>query len=159
MPTIIVVFQVTRKSLDAAGCTGEPLLVIARNRVFLCILHCCMAFGRLFMAFLEAQVGNHPLEVAGGGYKKPVWRVVWGAERTGPGGPVLGLGADGSAACMRRGGPTVASGCGALIIATHCVLAPSGCATPFVPTCYCCVSGTLLRGVGVALFVVTRRGL
>ena len=55
----------TRKSLDAAGCTGDPLLVIARNRVFLCILHCCMAFGRLFVAFLEAQVGNHPPEVAG----------------------------------------------------------------------------------------------
>ena len=32
-------YQVTRKSLDAAGCTGEPLLVIARNRLFLCILH------------------------------------------------------------------------------------------------------------------------
>ena len=42
-------YQVTRKSLD-----GEPLLVIARNRVFLCILHCCMAIGRLFVAFLEA---------------------------------------------------------------------------------------------------------
>ena len=55
----------TRKSLDAAGCTGEPLLVIARNLVFLCILHCCMAFGRLFVAFLEARVGNHPPEVAG----------------------------------------------------------------------------------------------
>ena len=58
-------YRVTGKILDAAGCTGEPLLVIARNRVFLCILHCCMAFGRLFVAFLEAQVGNHPLEVAG----------------------------------------------------------------------------------------------
>ena len=33
-------YLVTRKSLDAAGCTGEPLLVIARNRVLLCILHC-----------------------------------------------------------------------------------------------------------------------
>ena len=33
-------YQLTRTSLDAAGCTGEPLLVIARNRVFLCILHC-----------------------------------------------------------------------------------------------------------------------
>ena len=43
----------------------RALLVIARNRVFLCILHCCMAFGRLFVAFLEAQVGNHPPEVAG----------------------------------------------------------------------------------------------
>ena len=58
-------YQVTRKNLDAAGCTGEPLLVIARNRVFLCILHRCMAFGRLFVPFLEAQVRNHPLEVAG----------------------------------------------------------------------------------------------
>ena len=54
-----------RKSLDAVGCTGEPLLVIARNRVFLCILHCCMAFGRLFVGFLEAQVGNHAPEVVG----------------------------------------------------------------------------------------------
>ena len=58
-------YLMTRNSLDAARCTGEPLLVIARNRVFLCILHCCMAFGRLFVAFLEAQVGNHPPEVAG----------------------------------------------------------------------------------------------
>ena len=58
-------YQVTRKSLDAAGCTGEPLLVLATNRVFFCILHCCMAFGRLFVAFVEAQVGNHPHEVAG----------------------------------------------------------------------------------------------
>ena len=55
----------TRKSLDATGCTGEPLLVIAGKRVFLCILHWCMAFGRLFVAFPEAQVGNHPPEVAG----------------------------------------------------------------------------------------------
>ena len=58
-------YLVTRKSLDAAGCTGEPLLVIARNRVFFCNLHCCMAVGWLFMASLEAQVGNHPPEVAG----------------------------------------------------------------------------------------------
>ena len=58
-------YLVTRKNLDAAGCTGEPLLVIARNWVLLCILHCCMAFGRLLVAFLGAQVGNHPHEVAG----------------------------------------------------------------------------------------------
>ena len=57
-------YLMTRKSLDATGCTGELLLVVAKNRVFLCILHCCMAFGRLFVAFLEAQVGNHPPEVA-----------------------------------------------------------------------------------------------
>ena len=56
-------YVMTRKSLDAAGCTGEPLLVIVGNRVFFCILHCCMVFGRLFVEFLEAQVGNHPPEV------------------------------------------------------------------------------------------------
>ena len=37
-----------------AGYTGEPLLVIAKNRVFLCILHCCMVFARLFVAFPQA---------------------------------------------------------------------------------------------------------
>ena len=51
------------------------------------------------------------------------------------------------------------SGCGLWNIATHFVLASSGCATPFVLTCCCCVSGTLLRGVGVALFLVPGRGL
>ena len=30
-------YMVTRNSLDAARCSGEPLLVLARNRVFLCI--------------------------------------------------------------------------------------------------------------------------
>ena len=58
-------YRMTGKSLDAVGCTGELLLVVAKNRVFLCILHCCMAFGGLFVAFVEAQVGNHPLEGAG----------------------------------------------------------------------------------------------
>ena len=37
---------------------------MARNRVFLCIVHCCTAMGRFFVAFLEAQLGNHPPEVA-----------------------------------------------------------------------------------------------
>ena len=64
-------YQVTRKSLDAARCTGEALLVIAKNRVLLCILHCCMACERLFVAFLEAQVGNHAREVAGEVQKIP----------------------------------------------------------------------------------------
>ena len=58
-------YLMTRKSLNAEGCTGEPLLVITRNRVFLCILHCCMAFGRPFVAFLQAQAGKHPPEVVG----------------------------------------------------------------------------------------------
>ena len=49
-------YPVTRKSLDAAGCTGEPLLVIASNRVFLCILHCCMAFGKDETIFLLKSI-------------------------------------------------------------------------------------------------------
>ena len=76
-------YLVTRKSLDAAGCPGEPLLVIARNRVFLCILHCCMAFGRLFLGFLEAQVGNDPPQVAGEVHKilyRNPCGVRWGAH-------------------------------------------------------------------------------
>ena len=32
----------------------------------------------------------------------------------------------------------MASGCGAANIAAHFVLADSGCAAPFVPTCCCC---------------------
>ena len=58
-------YRVTGRSLDAAGCTAEPLLVIAGNQVFLCNLHCCMAMGRLFVAFLEAQEANHLPKVPG----------------------------------------------------------------------------------------------
>ena len=47
----------------------------------------------------------------------------------------------------------MASGCTAANIGTHFVFADSCCATPFVPTCCSCVSGTQLRGAGVALFV------
>ena len=152
-------YLMTRKSLDAAGCTGEPLLVIARNRVFLCILHCCMAFGGLFVAFLEAQVENHPPEVAGE-VQKNLYRNPCGVRLGAHNAPDSEeVGADWAAASIRRGGPHVASGWGAVNIAAHFVLADSGCAAPFVPTSCCCVSGILLRGVGVALFVVPRRGL
>ena len=160
-------YRVSGKSLDAAGCTGEPLLVIARNRVFLCILHYCMAFGRLFMAFVEAHVGNDPPEVAGEVHKI-LYRNRWGMRlgaHIGTCGEearivrVLGLGTYCAPARIRRGGPHVASGYEAANIATHFVLANSRSATPLVPTCCCCVSETLLRGVGVAVFVVPLRGL
>ena len=36
-------YLATRKSLVATGCPGEPLLVIARKQVFLCIFACCMS--------------------------------------------------------------------------------------------------------------------
>ena len=131
----------TRKSLDAAGCTGEPLLVIATNWVFFCILHWCMAFRGLFVAFVEAHVGNHPPQVAGE-VQKISYRnrcgVRLGANNALDGEevqPVLGLGADCAAACIRRGGPHVARSFGAANIAAHFVLPDSGCAAPFVPTC------------------------
>ena len=69
---------------------------------------------------------------------QPVLGAVGGAQRTRRGGGpqlVLGQGLNCAPACICRGGPQVASGCGAANIATHFVLAHSGCATPFVPTC------------------------
>ena len=59
-------YRVTGKRLDAARCSSEPLLVIAGNWVFLCILHCCMAMGMVLVAFPEAEAGNHPQEVVPG---------------------------------------------------------------------------------------------
>ena len=131
-------YPMTRKSLDAARCTGELPLVIARNRVFLCILHCCMAFGRLFVAFLEAQVGNHPLQVAGE-VQKILYRnrcgVRFGAHNAPDGeeahslfwaraqiGPLL--------AYVEEDPPHVASGCGAANIAAHFELDDSGLPRP-----------------------------
>ena len=114
-------YRVTGKSLDAARCTGGPLLVIARNWVFLCILHCCMAMGRLFVAcgLPGGPVGKSSPSGRRGGTKnsvlEPVWGAVGGAQRTGRGGgpqPVLGLGTDCAPACICRGGPHVAIGCG-----------------------------------------------
>ena len=40
-------------SLKAAGCYVDPVVVIARCRVVISILHCCMALGRLQMANIE----------------------------------------------------------------------------------------------------------
>ena len=53
----------TNNNLVAARCTTEPLVVMARNRVFLCILQCCRAMRRLFLAFFVAKLGYHPLYV------------------------------------------------------------------------------------------------
>ena len=139
------------------------MLVIARNRVFLCILLCCMAFERLFVAFLEAELGNHPLEVAGE-VQKILYRNRCGVRLGAHNAP------DGEEAhnlfwACEQIAPLVAyvqedpTRCGAANIAVHFVLADSGSAAPFVLTCCCCVSETLPRGVGVALFVVPARGL
>ena len=49
-------YQVTGRSLDNGGCIAEPHIVVDRCWVFLCILHCCMAIGRLQVAFVEARL-------------------------------------------------------------------------------------------------------
>ena len=51
-------------SLDNEGCVGEPHIVVERCFVFPCILHCCMAIGRLQVAFIEARVEQLPKDTA-----------------------------------------------------------------------------------------------
>ena len=43
-------FLLATPSLKAAGCFPDPVVVIARYRVVMCILQCCIALGRLQMA-------------------------------------------------------------------------------------------------------------
>ena len=45
-------------------CVGDPHVVVERCLVFLCILHCCMAIGRLQVAFIEARLGDLPKDNA-----------------------------------------------------------------------------------------------
>ena len=44
-------YEETGLSLENWGCVGDPHIVVERCLVFLCILHCCMAMGRLQVAF------------------------------------------------------------------------------------------------------------
>ena len=53
-------YQETGLSLENGGCIGDPHIVVERCLVFLCILHCCMAIGRLQVAFIEARLGDLP---------------------------------------------------------------------------------------------------
>ena len=55
-------YQLTGRSLENGGCIGEPHLQVERCLVFLCILHCCMAMGRLQVAFIEARLEDLPKE-------------------------------------------------------------------------------------------------
>ena len=52
--------QETGLSLENGGCVGDPHVVAEQCLVFLCILHCCMAMGRLQVAFIEARLGDLP---------------------------------------------------------------------------------------------------
>ena len=57
-------YQVTGRSLDNGGCIAEPHIVVDRCSNFLCILHCCTAFGRPQVAFVEARLQSLPKENA-----------------------------------------------------------------------------------------------
>ena len=52
----------TGRSLENGGCTGDPHIVVDRCVVFLCILHCCMAIGRLQVPFIETRLVDLPKE-------------------------------------------------------------------------------------------------
>ena len=60
-------YQVTSRSLDNRGCIAKPHIMVERYMVFLCILYCCMAIGRLQFAFVEAHLEALPKENAGAG--------------------------------------------------------------------------------------------
>ena len=51
-------FLLGTPSLKAAGCLMDPVVVIARYRVVMCILQCCMAMGRLQMANIERLIND-----------------------------------------------------------------------------------------------------
>ena len=57
-------YQETGLSLENGGCVGDPHVMVERCLVFLCILHCCMAMGRLQVAFIEARLGDLPKDNA-----------------------------------------------------------------------------------------------
>ena len=57
-------YKETGRSLENGGCTGDPHIVVDRCVVFLCILHCCMAIGRLQVAFIETRLVDLPKENA-----------------------------------------------------------------------------------------------
>ena len=57
-------YQETGLNLEKGGCVGDPHVVLERCLVFLCILHCCMAMGRLQVAFIGARLGDLPKDNA-----------------------------------------------------------------------------------------------
>ena len=51
-------YQQTGLNLEIGGCLGDPHVVAELCLVFLCILHRCMAMGRLQVAFIEAHLAD-----------------------------------------------------------------------------------------------------
>ena len=55
-------YKDTGRSLENGGCIGDPHIVVDQWVVFLCILHCCMAIGRLQVAFIQTRLVDVPKE-------------------------------------------------------------------------------------------------
>ena len=55
-------YKETGRSLENGGCIGDPHIVVDRCMVFICILHCCTAIGRLQVAFIETRLVDLPKE-------------------------------------------------------------------------------------------------
>ena len=55
-------YKETGRILENGGCIGDPHIVVDWCVVFLCILHCCMAIGRLQVAFIETRLVDLPKE-------------------------------------------------------------------------------------------------
>ena len=72
------------RSLKNGGCIGDPHILVDRCLVFLAILHCGMAMGRLQVAFIEARLEALPKDTT-----EVVQRILYRAYR----GVKLGLAA------------------------------------------------------------------
>ena len=57
-------YQETGLGLENGGYVGDPQIVVEPCLVFLCIIHSCMAMGRLQGALIEARVGGLPKDNA-----------------------------------------------------------------------------------------------
>ena len=55
-------YKETGRSLENGGCIGDPHTAVDRCVAFLCILHCCMAIGRLQVAFIQTRLVHLPKE-------------------------------------------------------------------------------------------------
>ena len=69
-------YHVKGRSLDNGQCIAEPHIVADWCWFSLCILHCCMAIGRLQVAFVEARLESLPKENA-----EAVERLLYRARR------------------------------------------------------------------------------
>ena len=145
-------YQVTGKSLDAAGCTGEPLLVLAETGYFCAF--CTVAWPSEGFSW---PPWRPRWEIIPGEVQKILYRNRCGVRFGAHNAP------DGEEAHnpfweWEQIAPLLAY-VEEAVVGLRTLLRTLYSPVPVVPTCCCCVSGTLLRGVGVALFVVPRKGL